>query len=86
MPNDLTPREREVLVLLSKGLSNPQIGAVLGITRWTVASHLESAGNKIGAHNRIEQAVWFIEREVERLQAEVVGLRSEVRRLQMEKT
>jgi RNA polymerase sigma factor (sigma-70 family) len=35
----LTPREREVLVLVVSGLSNKQVGAELGISEITVKAH-----------------------------------------------
>jgi FixJ family two-component response regulator len=35
----LTPREREVLPLLARGLLNKQVAFELGITEWTVQLH-----------------------------------------------
>ena len=36
----LTPREREIVRLVAKGLPNKQIAAVLEMSPWTVSSHL----------------------------------------------
>jgi len=38
--NDLTKREREILALVAKGLSNQQIADELSITEGTVRQHL----------------------------------------------
>ena len=53
----LTPREREVLVLLAQGLANKQIAPRLGITEHTVKAHVAAIYEKLGAGNRAEAAV-----------------------------
>jgi DNA-binding NarL/FixJ family response regulator len=50
----LTDREREVLDLLSKGFSNPEIAGLLGITDHTVKFHTSSVYVKLGVANRTE--------------------------------
>jgi DNA-binding NarL/FixJ family response regulator len=50
----LTEREREVLLLASRGLSMKETGAVLHITERTVQAHLGSAYGKLGAKNKTE--------------------------------
>ena len=55
---DLTPREREVLDLLARGLSNPQICQQLVISEATVKTHVNHVFAKIGARDRA-QAVHY---------------------------
>ncbi|MEU9119416.1 response regulator transcription factor [Streptomyces sp. NPDC048506] len=50
----LTGREREVLVLLGEGLSNPEIGRRLGIGVGTVKSHVRSILEKTGCGSRVQ--------------------------------
>lgn len=50
----LTPREREVLVLVSSGLGNTRIGDRLGISKSTVKYHLGAIFTKLGVHTRAE--------------------------------
>lgn len=51
-PNDLTPRELEVLRLIARGLTTAQTAAELDIQPKTVNSHIEHIYTKIGATNR----------------------------------
>ncbi|HEX7145221.1 MAG TPA: LuxR C-terminal-related transcriptional regulator [Gaiellaceae bacterium] len=53
----LTPREREVLGLVAKGLTNKQIAAHLVISQATVKVHVRHALEKLGATTRAEAAV-----------------------------
>jgi DNA-binding NarL/FixJ family response regulator len=50
----LTPREREVLLLVARGQSNKQIAAGLGITERTVKFHVSRILSKLSAANRAE--------------------------------
>lgn len=50
----LTPRELEVLILLTEGLSNKQVSYQLGISEHTVKFHVSSIYNKLGVSNRAE--------------------------------
>jgi DNA-binding NarL/FixJ family response regulator len=50
----LTPREREVVRLVARGLTMPQIGAVLGIKSRTVAFHKYRAMEALGARSSAE--------------------------------
>lgn len=49
--NDLTPRERDVLQGVARGLTNKAIAAELGISRRTVEAHRESLMKKLEIHN-----------------------------------
>ena len=50
----LSPREREVLSLVSKGFTGPEISEHLKIRPATVRHHVESAREKLGACTRSE--------------------------------
>ena len=54
---DLTDRERDVLVLLTQGLSNKQIAKQLHRSQFTVRHHVSQIISKLGAANRAEAAV-----------------------------
>jgi DNA-binding NarL/FixJ family response regulator len=54
---DLTAREREVLVLLSRGLSNKQIAQRLDISDHTAKFHVNGILGKLGAATRTEAVV-----------------------------
>jgi len=55
-PEDLTPREGEVLALLARGQTNAEIAADLFITERTVKFHVGSILTKLSAGNRTEAA------------------------------
>jgi NarL family two-component system response regulator LiaR len=58
---NLTAREREVLSLLIKGLSNNEIAGMLVISRSTVKAHVSSILNKLSAASRTEAIVMVLE-------------------------
>lgn len=62
----LTEREEEVIVLLSRGLSNASIAAELVVTRKTVKNHLANIYVKLGAHSRGEAAAAWLGTRSER--------------------
>lgn len=52
--HDLTPREREVLALMTEGLSNPEIADRLVVSQSTAKFHVSSILSKLGASSRTE--------------------------------
>ena len=50
----LTPRELEVLMLISEGRSTPDIATRLGISNRTVQSHVKSVLAKLEVHSKVE--------------------------------
>lgn len=54
---ELTQREAEVLIWISKGKSNKDIGEILGLSPRTVNKHLEQIFVKQGVENRASAAV-----------------------------
>lgn len=58
----LTPKELEVAELVATGLSNPEIGEELFISRRTVESHLSHIFTKLGIPNRAKLTAIVVER------------------------
>ncbi|MFN2298967.1 MAG: response regulator [Anaerolineales bacterium] len=56
----LTHRESEILNLVARGLTNKQIGYLLGISEQTVKNHLTSLLRKIGASDRTQAVVYAL--------------------------
>jgi DNA-binding NarL/FixJ family response regulator len=52
----LTPREREVLVLLGRGRSNLQVAAALTVSETTAKTHVSRVLAKLGCRTRLEAA------------------------------
>jgi DNA-binding CsgD family transcriptional regulator len=55
----LTPAELDVVRLVAEGLSNPEIGARLFMSRSTVKTHLSHVYAKLGVANRTELAARY---------------------------
>jgi DNA-binding NarL/FixJ family response regulator len=56
----LTEREREVLVLVAKGLSNQEIADALVISERTARTHVSNILGKLGVVSRTQAALWAI--------------------------
>jgi DNA-binding CsgD family transcriptional regulator len=57
---DLTPRELEVLDLVARGLTNPQIGTRLYISPRTVQKHLDNVYGKLDVRSRTAAATRYL--------------------------
>jgi DNA-binding NarL/FixJ family response regulator len=56
----LTPREHEILRLLTTGATNREISQALGISHETVKEHVQHLLKKIGVNDRTQAAVWAV--------------------------
>ncbi len=64
MRTDLSARELEILKLLAKGLTNKEIGRILGISDNTVRNHVNSIIDKLEVSDRTEAATTAIHRGI----------------------
>ena len=54
---ELTERERQVLDLVARGLSNKEVGVALGLAEKTVKHYLTSVLQKLHVRSRVEAAL-----------------------------
>lgn len=50
----LSPRQQEVLVLMSRGVRAREIAAVLGVTQATVRNHIRGVLRRLDCHSQLE--------------------------------
>lgn len=60
-PDKLTPRQREVAELMTKGLTNKEIASVLGIAAGTVKLHVAAVLAALDVSNRTEAVMAMVE-------------------------
>jgi len=60
--DSLSPREREVLALMTEGLGNAQIAERLSISEKTVRNHVSNLFDKLGVWTRAQAIVFAMER------------------------
>jgi DNA-binding NarL/FixJ family response regulator len=61
-PDDLTPREAQVLKLIAAGLSNAEIAGALVVSHATVKTHINRIFYKTGARDRAQAVRYAYER------------------------
>ncbi len=60
----LTQRERQILSLVCRGLTNVEISKSLGIRPATAKTHLQNIYRKLSVHNRTELLVKMLHKQV----------------------
>jgi predicted ATPase/DNA-binding SARP family transcriptional activator/DNA-binding CsgD family transcriptional regulator/Flp pilus assembly protein TadD len=61
-PTALTPRGKEIAILVSRGLTNRQIASELSISEHTVATHITKILKRLGLNSRSRLSAWVAER------------------------
>jgi len=62
---DLSPREMDVLVMVSQGLSNKEAGQALNLSETTVRNYVSALLEKLRLRNRIELATFAVQNHLE---------------------
>ena len=78
----LTPKEIQVAMLVWEGLTNREIGKIMGTSEQVIKNHLRNTFDKIGVWSRLELAMYvaghggrncFLEQEQNRILSRAVG-------------
>jgi two-component system nitrate/nitrite response regulator NarL len=57
----LTPREREIIVMLASGASNKEVARTLDLAESTVKIHVQGILRKLNLSSRVQAAVYAVE-------------------------
>jgi two-component system response regulator NreC len=60
----LTDREREILILVAEGYTNPQIAEMLHVSPKTVDGHRTRLMSKLDLHNRTEVVKYALRKQL----------------------
>ncbi|MDR1516003.1 MAG: response regulator transcription factor [Synergistaceae bacterium] len=63
-PEELSSREKEVLLCAAQGMTGHKVASLLSITERTVQAHLASVYNKLGAKNKTEAILIALKRGI----------------------
>lgn len=58
----ITRRERDVLLLIAKGLNNKQIARELGLSVHTTKHHVSRLFDRIDVVSRLQAAIWYTQK------------------------
>ena len=84
-PRPLSHRERQILALVMRGWTNPEIARTLYLAESTVKTHLSSAFRKLDARSRSEAVTRMIDLE-SGYGAAILGLVEDIQQLPAERT
>ena len=56
----LTPRETEILQLMARGLPTEEIATELGVSPYTLRTHVQNILTKLGVHSKLEALAFAI--------------------------
>ncbi|NNC00957.1 response regulator transcription factor, partial [Corallococcus exiguus] len=62
--DELTERERDILLLICRGQSDLEMGTTLNLSRNTIRNHVSSLYRKIGVNRRGAAIIWARERGI----------------------
>jgi DNA-binding NarL/FixJ family response regulator len=60
----LTPRERQILRAVARGLGNRQIAQEFGISEQTIKNQMSTLFQKVGVSSRVQLAVYALKNDL----------------------